>query len=123
MPNTSRSSSSAANAARYLDDSDVGDDEGVDADEINTSQFRDAPQPSQQQHRYNFKPRKPREYGTHDIFTPETYVLRARKGPVIETQVDSEAEEDAEPHFGRRRRQAVAKRKEGGNGKRGKGRA
>jgi hypothetical protein len=116
----SRSESSAAHGS--LEESDVGEeDEGHTHDEINISQIPDAPEPTQQRRDFNFKPRKPREYSENDMYTPDAYVRKPRKDPVIEAEGDSEEEDEELPHLGRRRREAVTK-KEVGKGKRGKGR-
>jgi hypothetical protein len=120
MPSSSRSSSSAAHHS--LEDSDVGDvkreeDEGHMHDETNTSQIPDAPEPSQQHRQFNLKPRKRREYGLNDIYTPDAYTRKASKDKVIEAAGESEEEE---LQHVRRRRRGVAKNKEDGKTKRGK---
>jgi hypothetical protein len=92
------------------------EDEGHTHDETNTSQIPDAPEPSQQHRKFNLKPRKRREYGPNDIYTPDAYARKANKDKVIEAE--SESEEELQ-HV-RRRRRGVAKRKEDRKAKRGK---
>jgi hypothetical protein len=108
-------------AHHSLEDSDVGDvereeDEGRMHDETNTSQIPDALEPSQQHRKFNLKPRKQREYGPNDIYTPDAYTRKGSKDKVIEAE--SESEEELQ-HV-RRRRHGVVKRKEDGKAKKGK---
>jgi hypothetical protein len=93
------------------------EEEGHTHDEINASQIPNLPKPSQQHRQFNLKPRKPREYGSNDIYTPDAYVRKASKDKVIEA--GGESEEEELQHV-RRRRRGVAKSKEDGKTKRGK---
>jgi hypothetical protein len=63
-----------------------------------------------------WKPRKRREYGPNDIYTPDAYTRKASKDKVIE----AESESEEELQLVRRRRRGVVKRKEDGKAKKGK---
>jgi hypothetical protein len=95
------------------------EDEGHRHDETNTSQIPDAPEPSQQHRQFNLKPRKRREYGPNDIYTPDAYARKARKASKDKV-IEAESESEEELQHVRRRRRRVAKRKEDGKAKKGK---
>jgi hypothetical protein len=44
------------------------------------------------------KPRKPREYGANDIYTPDAYAMKVSKDKVIKAEGDGESEEEELQH-------------------------